>query len=254
MAWLPRLRVVAIVGGRPLARWPRHAIGHIEAIDGVVIETIAAAVVRDRVALPLHPDVIIDFAGVDRLESPRFGVWRYAFGDGSRFADGAAGTIARLYRIGPDETRATILHEGWFRAPSGETRGTRAVGDRVARWAARLIRQLMAGDLEPFQRAVEPTSGCRDLEPPRDRRSPAAALRQCVQRWRRREQWTIGLVPMSIAGILQRGRLPEPAWLSGIDGDGFYADPFAIASDGNSVHLLAEHFRFSRTRGSLAEL
>jgi hypothetical protein len=248
------MRVGAIIGVRPLSRWQRDAIAHVEAIDGAAVEPIAAPAILGRVALPPVPDVIVDFAGVDSVQSPRFGVWRYAFGDGSRFADGAAGTIARLYRIGPDTTRATVLHEGWFRAPSGETRGTRGIGDRVAPWAARLVRRLMAGDLEPLERAVEPTSGCCDVEPMQDRRSRIVALHHSVERWRRRERWTIGLVPLSISEILQRGRFPEPAWLRCDGVDGFYGDPFPIATGGDTVHLLAEHFHFSTGRGALAKL
>jgi hypothetical protein len=254
MASVPPLRVLAALGDSPIAGWQRQVLSRLVAVDGIVVETVAPSDVADRLRMPAQPDAIVDFAGIDCGNAARFGVWRYGFGDGSPFAAGAAGTMARLYRIGPDHSRATVLHEGWFRAASHETRGTAAVGDRVAPWASRIIRQLIGGDMQALERPPESTSGCRDLQPIFDTRSRVTAIRQSVQRWRRRERWTIGVVPISLEEILQRGRLPEPAWIRRGADDGFYADPFLVAADDDVVDLIVEDYRDDRRRGALARL
>lgn len=159
---------------------------------------------------------------------PPLGVWRYGFGDGAPFADGAAGTIARLYRILDDPSRAVVLHEGWFKGPSRDSAGTQSVGDRVAPWCARVLRQLNAGDLDVLTGPAQSVVGCVEREPPQRSRG-LASLADAVRRWRRREHWTIGIVHLPLAETLARGVVPEPRWVSGVPRGCFLADPFPLS-------------------------
>lgn len=201
-------------------------------------------------------DVMIDFTGIDVRHPPPFGVWRYGFGDGSVVADGAPGTIARLYRTTSDPGRAIVLAEGWFRARSSNAPGTPSVSARVAPWCARMLRRICENDIDALSAPAQSIDGCRDPEPPSQ--SPNAWDRAIVELslLMRRERWTVGVLPHGIEEVLQRGRLQEPAWLKDEHRDRFYADPFPIRTDatGGTIRILAEEYRLRERRGRICEL
>lgn len=199
-------------------------------------------------------DVIVDFTGRHRGRAVPLGVWSFGFGDGASVAAGACGTLARLYRLTADPDRAVVLHEGWFRGPSADSAGTRSVGDRVAFWCARVLERVVARDLDLLNATPQPTAGCSDPLPPPVGATGVEKLRDAVARWRRRERWTLGIVPMGIEAIVARGALPEPAWLRGQPGDRYYADPFPLAATDAGVRVLAEEYRYRTGRGRIAEL
>src|SRR2546427_1051871 len=72
---------------------PRHARDALSQSNGAILK-------------PQLCDAVVDLAGAATDVEPRFGVWRYGFGDGALFAEGAPGTYARLYRAIPDPARA----------------------------------------------------------------------------------------------------------------------------------------------------
>lgn len=222
--------------------WQQRAIDEATAVDGV---TLAAS--------PRDADVVIDFRYADVDARPPLGVWRFAFGDGAPAANGAKGTIARLYRLTTDPDRAVVLHEGWYRGRTAEGWGTPDVPFRVAPWCARALRQILLGDADVLSRPAVAIAGCRDPEPPSQRDSLGLRLADATRDWFTRQRWTVGLVPMRLDEVLQRGRLPEPAWLRNQPSDRFFADPFVVAVEGDRVELLVEEYRYSaRQKGIVA--
>jgi hypothetical protein len=158
-----------------------------------------------------------------------------------------------LYRATADPARAVVLHEGWFKGASADSRGTRSVGDRVSRWCARVLRQIANGDLDVLRGQAVPIAECADRVPP-ERPSSTGRIADALRRWRRRERWTIGIVPLSIDEVLARGVVAEPRWVLGVRRHGYLADPFPIACDSRRVQLLAEQYRYRLGRGSIVAL
>jgi len=235
---------VAVALPRAPEEWHGVCVDRIRALGGVLVVDAPSE----------STDVVVDLANGDWPRHPRLGVWQFRFGDGGPLANGAAGTIARLYRLTPDPDRATVLQEGWFRAQTAEAPGTRSVLDRVAPWCARALMQLAMGDEDAMSGTPQPTAGCRDTRPPSHaggwREEAAGAFERLV----RREWWTVGLVPFGIAEILERGALPEPRWIAGQPDDRCYADPFPLRHADGRLDLLIEAYRRRGGPGSIVEL
>jgi len=237
------LRVAVIVDQPPRAPWQRRVMPACFDAGGAV-----------RSAGPAEADLIVDLTHRTIDSVPRLGVWRYGFGDGAAVADGARGTLARLYRIDRDATRGALLREGWFRRHSNDGPGTADVGECVADWCGLVLRQLL---LEPSALAGAPVvalAGCDSALPPTGEVSALAAARAAVSRWRRRERWAIGIVPATLDTILTMGELPEPRWLRATPSDRYFADPFPLLVTGDHITVLAEEYRYREGRGRIVRL
>jgi len=234
---------VAVIGGRPAEGWHARVVESVRAV--------AEAALIDDAA---NAHVVIDLDGASVQLKAAFGVWRYGFGDGAASAGGAKGTLARLYRVTDDPARAIVLHEGWYRAPSRDAWGTRSIGERVAPWCARVLRQIACVRGEVLDSAPQHTVGCIDATPPHDGGGWTNAAADIAREWFTRQRWTIGIVSTSIEEVLHRGALPEPSWLNDQPADRFFADPFPIAIDDRGVRLLVEEYRFGSRRKLLTQL
>jgi hypothetical protein len=237
------LRVAVIVDDPPRAPWQRRVLQACFTTAGAV-EAVG----------PAAADLVIDLAHRTIDTTPRLGVWRYGFGDGTAVAGGAHGTLARLYRIDRDTRRAAVLREGWFRGPSDAAPGTENIGECVADWCSLVLRQIL---LEPSALASAPVvslDGCDSALPPTREVSTVAAVRDAVRRWRRRERWTIGIVPATLDTILTQGELPEPHWLTATPPDRYFADPFPLDATGERITMLAEEYRYREGRGRIVRL
>ncbi len=242
---------VALRVPQTLGAWQRRAVDEVRRLQGVSLVAIGEE--TDRAS-----DVLIDFVGGGSGESiraaPRVGVWRYGFGDGAHLAGGAPGTIVRLYQTAGPGDIGTVLREGWFGVRTRESPGTADIGSRVAGWAARALGDLVTGDLDALDRSPQFIGDTRDAVPPKTRWSATDVVAAAVFNVRKRERWTIGLVPISWRTLLERRTLPEPAWLIGQPRDRFYADPFPIEITARGVRVLAEDYRFGSGRGHIVEL
>jgi hypothetical protein len=257
------LRVAVTMRARHAPPWHRAVVAAIAecGLRNADLFRIDSTMNPHSAILNPHYDAVVDLAGAAGSDvRPRLGVWRYAFGDGAPLADGAAGIYARLYRVTPDPDRGVVLHDGWYRTRTSEAWGTKSVGDRVAPWAARALRQIHLGDRALVDRAPQSMRGCSDANPP----EPAPRLRaagaariaaiDAVRSWLVRSRWTIGIVPLAIEGVMQRGVLPEPAWLAGQPDDRFYADPFPLADCGDRTRVLVEEYVYPSRIKRLAEI
>src|SRR5262245_48931055 len=238
---------VALPTGARVA-WHDAVVAAIRAEDGVVIVDRESA----------DADLIVDLGAGVRARDRGLGVWRYAFGDGAPVADGAPGTWVRLYRVTSDPDRAVVLREGWYRARTREGWGTWSVGERVAPWCARVLRQIRLGNASLLNGAPQSTTGCRDGAAPADRGGhvgrAAVGTIDTVRGWLARQRWTIGIVPMGIGEILERGGLAEPMWIDGQPADCFFADPFLLDVADDTLRLLVEQYRYSSRTKQLVEL
>jgi hypothetical protein len=169
-------------------------------------------------------------------------------------AAGAPGTLARLYRLTPDPRRGVVLREGWYGAPSAETPGTRSVLERVAPWCARVLDQLRRGDEAVVSAAEQPIAGCSSARPPSHAAGWPWHAVDALQRWVRRERWTVGLLPVPIEEVLQLGSIPEPRWITNQPADRYYADPFPFRCAEDRLQLIVEEFRYRNGCGRVAEL
>jgi len=234
-----------------LAPWQRRAVDEARRIESVSLVEVVAE--TDQTI-----DVLIDFAGGGPDEPirpvPRLGVWRYGFGDGAHVAGGAPGTLARLYQTSGPGAKGTVLREGWFGVRTRESPGTEDVGARVAGWTALALSCLATGDFDALERVPRFIGDTPDALPPKARWSAADTVAAAWFDVRKRERWTIGLVPMSWRALLEQKILPEPAWLIDQPRDRFYADPFPIEVTARSVRVLAEGYRFETGRGHIVEL
>jgi len=234
-----------------LAAWQRRAVDEASRVESVSLVEVVAE--TDQTI-----DVLIDFVGGGSDEPirpvPRVGIWRYGFGDGAHVADGAPGTLARLYQTAGPGANGTILREGWFGARTRVSPGTKDVGARVAAWMALVLNGLTSGDFDALDRPPRFIGDTPDALPPKARWSVADALAAAWFDVRKRERWTIGLVPMSWRTLLEHEVLPEPTWLIGQPRDRFYADPFPIEITARGVRVLAEDYRFETGRGHIVEL
>jgi hypothetical protein len=247
-----RLRVAVVAPALPPDDWRHGVTDAVRAVEGVDVTSLVAS---DARVGPDDLDVVIDLAGdAGTAGVPRLGVWAYGFGDGAPVAEGAPGTLARLYRTTGDPAAAVVLHEGWFRARTREGWGTSSVGHRVAPWCARALRQIVMGGAEVVSAPLQATDGCRDRLPPPGLPPRGSGLVDTLRDWRTRQRWTIGVVPVGIEEILQRGGLPEPAWLVGQPSDRFYADPFVLDVGGDRVRVMVEDYRYPSRRKGLTEL
>lgn len=237
---------VALPVGAHVA-WHGAVVAALRAEDGVAVVERASA----------DADLIVDLGAGIAARDRGMGVWRYGFGDGAAVAAGAPGTWVRLYRVTPDPNRAVVLHEGWYRARSREGWGTWSVGDRVAPWCARVLRQIRLGNASLLNGSPQSTAGCGDSTPgDRGRLLGRAGVGtiDTVRGWLARQRWTIGLVPMGIGEIVQRGGLPEPTWIRGQPADCFFADPFLLDAADETVRVLVEEYRYSSRTKQLVEL
>jgi len=238
-----------------IARPAGAAVAWHDAVEAAVRSLDAVAIAGPDGAI----DLLIDLGGAAATVDPPLGVWRYGFGDGTPVANGAAGTWVRLYRTTADPDRAIVLHEGWYRARTRDGWGTKSVGDRVAPWCARVLRQIQLGDCGCVRADPQSTAGCRDREPPASSSAVARTTLDAidtVRGWFTRQRWTIGIVPVALGEVLQRGRLPETRWITGQPTDRFYADPFPLARAGGVLQILAEEYvyRSGEKRIALLEI
>src|SRR5262245_31216556 len=91
-----RLRILVTLDRRRDDAWHRAVV---DAMRAESIDVIVSHGASDRAP---DPDAVVDLGGGSLDIEPRLGVWRFGFGDGAPVADGAPGTLARLYRTTAD--------------------------------------------------------------------------------------------------------------------------------------------------------
>jgi hypothetical protein len=155
---------------------------------------------------------------------------------------------------------AAILEQGHFRTEKRSYVESRnRVLNSIAEWPARVCRRLVREDGD----AALPTVGTvrlgrSDCRPQFLRFWARIARRRfdfASQRLFRHPQWNIGVLPFSVAKLLQPGNYSDAGieWFPLDHRKSFLADPFGVVR-GGTIHILCESFRYRSGKGHICAL
>jgi hypothetical protein len=206
----------------------------------------------------------------DLLDAPRYGVWRFAFGDWTHYRgqptgfwevyEGASVTGALLARELPQRDALIVLREGYLRTDLRSCALNRTrIEERVARWPAQICVDIRNGVVERFSSAPL-IAGAAPRQPPtrlqRARCQALRAVRAARLAWRalfRHDQWNVGLVDQPIAAFLRHEKRAAVRWLAPGTRDEMRADPFGVMRDGH-LSILCEQMSYRENRGYIVAI
>ena len=254
----------ALLGSsEPLEPWQRRCLEELQRIPGLrLVEAPSEAELSG-----LELDFVLTWKDPQTtlLARPRYGVWRFLFGDWTRFRGGPPGfwevheaqpvSTTLLVRLTKDPEAVIVLGEAHLRTRLLSSSANRG---QLQQTCAPLLRQACT-DLHHGNVA-------RFSAPPRRAEARAHAGPTSIQllqhRWRllrrmlrkgiddlfRHEQWNVGIVDQPIEAFL--GRRPRAAthWLPQPRPEEIRADPFGSNRNGRLTVFL-EHLSFKDNRG-----
>lgn len=256
-----------------LTDWQRAVIASLTDTEGVEREE------DDELAPPQgveaarerRLDFILSFAppavGRELIESARWGVWQFIFGDWRRYRGESDGfweivddselAVAMLVQLQVDPDAVRVLAEGTIRShPSLPSATASRLREVAAHWPRQICLKLLDGAHACMRtelvRASIPAAKPRRAA---DRlallaRGAFRCARYQLQQLLRHDHWNIGVLDAPIASLLQPRPTPEPRWLKAPRRREFYADPFAIARGGRCT-LFCERVDYRTGRGSI---
>jgi hypothetical protein len=206
----------------------------------------------------------------DLLEIPRYGVWRFEFGDWTRgrgkppgfweVYDGAHVTSALLARELARHDALIVLRDGYLRTElRSYVRNRERLEACVARWPAQVCVDIRNGAVERFGTApLIAGAAARALPTRRQRarcrlRSIAQVVRFAWNSLFRHDQWNVGLVDQPIAAFLRHEKRAPVRWLAATTRSELRADPFGVMRDGH-LSILCEHMSYRENRGYIVAI
>jgi hypothetical protein len=218
-------------------------------------------------------DFVLSFLGdscpSELLKIPRYGVWRYHFGDWFHHRGGPVGfwevyegrsvSSALLLRQQQEASAAIILREGHLRTDLLScAKNKRQLLTRFAHWPAQVCTDIRHGATDrltgPVVRTAAPvrelpnrwqTLNCR-------LHTLVRAARTALRSLLRHDQWNIAVVDQPIASFLH-SRPTSVRWLAPTKRSELRADPFAFVHGGQQ-RILCEHFSYHDNRGYIVAL
>ena len=261
------LRIGVVGFDDRLYLWQANVVSRIRALPGAVIAAYlgcrhtpetgyraprrsrAFAIVADGLDASLRPltefadwddlDLIINLTRASVRPAEAHGLWQLHF--------------AEPDHPGRAETRhGDPVSHVYLRQDSIE--GGRTLGHFCFKTAANHRRNcdrlMLAGDLI-FERAIRgvlagvapppPSALPRIPAHPTGLQRLARRLRRMIEKSLYRTRWTIGLAPRGIGEIFGQQTLPEIRWLTDLPPARFFADPFPLSVDNDSITVLAEN-------------
>jgi hypothetical protein len=197
---------------------------------------------------------------------PRYGVWSLHVGDPLRyrgepalfwelhFAEPASASV--LESVARRSRERAVLYRSWAATdPVSLKRSRNPVYWKSARFALRRLEDLAAGRWSPEEESAD-----KEPDLPRSPPSNADAVRHAARiggrvarRWLRRtasrRQWFLGLRQRREETLPYED--PRPWHVVAPPGDRYWADPFVVESDGETL-VFVEQFRFADGKGELA--
>jgi hypothetical protein len=268
-----------ILYGGSLEKWQLRCLEHLAAVPGVQtpVKIERAQLAQSRARLrELELDFMLCFVegalSPDILNLPRYGVWRYEFGDWVTYRGAPHGfwevyddcpvSAAMLVRVQPDPAVVDVLRDGFLRTRRLSARNNRQqLLERFTHWPAQVCRDIGLGRLAP-QGGATPTlrTGAATRGPPTLLQRSALGL--CLA-WRvaatgfhalfRHDQWNIGIVDRPIEQFLNIG-VPRPIhWLPATRRAELRADPFGVIFAGAAT-ILCEHFSYEDNLGYIVAI
>jgi hypothetical protein len=235
------------------------------------------AVTVDGAALARIRDYRLDFVlslvdaayPPELLDIPRYGVWRYHFGDLTQRRGGPVGfwetyehrpiSNALLVRLQLDPATVIILRDGHLRTNLLScVENQRQLLSRFTHWPAQLCTDIRNGTIDrlcgPAVCALTPqrTRPTRWQLLEYQRRRLIRAARAAFRSLFRHEQWNVGIVNQPIAAFLQ-SRPAAVRWLPSTKRSEFRADPFGLLRNGRLI-VFCEHFRYGVNLGFIVAL
>jgi hypothetical protein len=204
------------------------------------------------------------------MDAPRYGVWRFQFGDWTRYRGGPAGfwevydgesvSGALLIRVLHTRDSVLVLRDGYFRTDLlSYARNQAKMLACVTRWPSQVCVDIRNGTIGRF--SENGVRGAAEVRPGPTRRqrfmcSCRIAARMVAVAWRslfRHDQWNVGLVDQPIAAFLQPQRRAPVRWLPFPKREELRADPFGVLRDGR-LTILYEHFSYRDNRGIIVAI
>ncbi len=207
---------------------------------------------------------------VELIEVPRYGLWRYQFGDWVRYRGEPAGfwevydrcpeSAALLVRVQPDPDEVIVLREGYLRTRFlSVAKNREQLQARFTRWPAELCAEIRR------KRSAEPCTGPVRRSQAPIRRPPTVgqrgalaarlALRAATTGFRslfRHDQWNIGIIDQPIERCLSWGA-PPVRWLPATRRSDYRADPIGVLYQSRAI-ILYEHFSYRDNLGFIAAI
>lgn len=266
-----------ILSSGPLENWQRRCLEQLAALPGVqasvnIERAWAQSTAR---ACELQLDFVLCFVqgalSPEILNLPRYGVWRYEFGDWVTYRGPQQGfwevyddcpvSAAMLVRVQPDPTVVDVLREGFLRTRRLSARNNRQqLLERFTHWPAQVCRDIGLGRVAP--RGAQPTlrTGAAVRGPPTLLQRAALAVRLLsrvaatgFRALFRHDQWNIGIVDRPIEQFLNIG-VPRPIhWLPATRRAELRADPFGTLFTGRAT-ILCEHFSYEDNLGHIVAI
>ena len=219
-------------------------------------------------------DFLLSFADIpcppQFLAIPRYGVWRFQFGDWTRYRGGPAGfwevydgasiTGALLTRVLENPDRVIVLKEGYIRTDLLSFAGNRTrLLTRIMNWPAQACMDIRRGTIDRFSEdAVPGATMVRAMPTPGQLFSCRCriAVRTLGVAWRslfRHDQWNVGVVEQPISAFLRPGSRAPVRWLPSPKREELRADPFGVLREGR-LTILCEHFSYRDHRGFIVAI
>lgn len=198
--------------------------------------------------------------------APRHGVWSLHLGDPLRyrgepalfwelfFANPASASV--LEYVAPRSEERRVLYRSWTATDPVSLQRTRnPVYWKSARFALSRLEDLAAGRWSPELAPANYESSLRRSPPSNVDavRHMATIAGRVTRRWLRRtafrRQWFLGLRERRGEALPHED--PRPWHVAAPPGDRYWADPFVVESDGETL-VFVEQFRFADGKGELA--
>jgi hypothetical protein len=198
--------------------------------------------------------------------APRHGVWSLHLGDPLRYRGepalfwelhfGEQASVSVLESFAPGSQQRLVLHRSWTATDPVSLKRTRnPVYWKSARFALRRLDDLAAGRWSPALEPADKTTPVRH-PPPSNADAVRHALRiggRVARRFMRRtafrRKWLLGLRQRRGEALPHED--PRPWTVVAPPADRFWADPFVVESDGETL-VFVEQLRFADGKGELA--
>jgi len=221
-----------------------------------------------------HLDFVLSFVDLcwtpEILNTPRYGFWRFEFGDWTHYRGGPAGfwevydgasvSGALLARMLPRRDSVMVLRDGYLRTDAlSHGRNRNNLLARVTGWPAQVCVDIRNGATARF--SEDPVRGAARVRTAPTRRQlltcacriGARKVRVAWQSLFRHDQWNVGLVEQPIAAFLRPQARAPVRWLPAPKRAELRADPFGVLRDGR-LTILCEHFSYCDNRGIIVAI
>jgi hypothetical protein len=213
---------------------------------------------------------VVESCPPNLLETARYGIWAYHFGDWTRYRGGPPGfwevyeaepvSAALLVRLQRDADSVAVLRQGHLRTNLLSCEGNRQqLYARFTQWPAQVCVEIRSGITHLFTERPVVSTAAQRAAPTSAQRLLCMlriAWRMAGEGWRslfRHDHWNFARVDRPIASFLYADHAGPIQWLPRPRSSEFQADPFGVLRDGRLI-VFFEHFSYRSNRGTIATI